>query len=302
MPPGFTGLTDNAQLWVPFSLSGYAPDDRGSRGFRSLARLKPGATIDQARAEMDVISAQLEAAYPATNEKRAVEVSPLAVELLGQLEPIVTTLMAAVSFVLLIACTNVANLLIGRSETRQKEIAVRTRSAQGPRGCFVSSSSRAACSRSWARPPGWASPGRSCRVLPSASPVQFPTFVEPALNLSVLAFTIGVALAGGVLLGLAPALHSRVARLTDALKESASRLRRRAFAAAARDARGRGSRDGDRAVHRCGIDDPLGPEAGGDRSGFRSGRRAGRERQHAAAAGAGARPGRAARRLRRRSR
>ena len=221
MAPGLTGLTDNAQLWIPFSLSGFAPDDRGTRGFQSLARLKPGATIAQVRAEMDVISAQLEAAYPSTNEKRGVEVSPLAVELLGQLEPIVTTLMAAVSFVLLIACTNVANLLIGRSETRQKEIAVRSALGAGParlfrqlvvESCVLTFSGAAA---------GLGLAWTILRVLPSASPVQFPTFVEPALNLPVLAFTVGVALAGGVLLGLAPALHARASRLTDALKESA---------------------------------------------------------------------------------
>jgi predicted permease len=222
MPPGFNGVSDTAQLWLPFVLAGgYSPTSRGTRGFQTLARLKAEATIDEARAELGVISAQLAAAYPATNDKRAVEVSPLSVETFGQLRPMVLTLMAAVSFVLLIACTNVANLLIGRSEARQKEIAVRTALGAGPSRLF-----RQLVTESCVLTLAGATAGLGlayvvARSLTAASPVQFPTFVQPALNLPVLAFTVGIALAGGVMLGLAPAMHSRLSRLTDALKESA---------------------------------------------------------------------------------
>ncbi len=219
MPPGLTGVTDSAQLWIPFALAGYS-ENRGSRGFSALARLKSGVGIDAAQAELRTICDQLAAAYPDTNAKRSAEVSPLLVETMGQLRPIVLTLMAAVSFVLLIACANVANLLIGRSEIRQKEIAVRTALGAGrtrlmrqliTESCVLSSIGAAA---------GLGLAWLLVKFLMAESPVQFPSFVQPALNVPVLVFTVGVAFASGVLLGLAPAMHSRLARLTDALKES----------------------------------------------------------------------------------
>jgi putative ABC transport system permease protein len=221
MPPGFAGISDTAQLWIPFVLSGTALDNRAQRGFQTVARLKPDATVDAARAELDVISKQLERAYPQTNEKRGVEVSPLSVETFGQLRPVVVTLMLAVGFVLMIACANVANLLIGRSETRQKEIAVRTALGAGrsrllrlliTESCVLTMAGAAA---------GVGFANVSVRALTAASPVTFPSFVQPGLNMTVLGFTVGIAILCGVLLGLAPAMHVRWLNLADTLKETA---------------------------------------------------------------------------------
>lgn len=219
MPPGFTGITDTAQLWVPFALAGW-PDNRGSRGFQTLARLKPEATIDQARAELGVISSQLATAYPDTNARRGVEVSPLQVETVGQLQPIVLTLMAAVSFVLLIACANVANLLIGRSEARQKEIAVRSALGAGQARLVRQLITESCVLTLLGAAAGLALAYTLVNSLTAASPIQIPTFIQPTLNVPVLLFTFGVALVAGILLGLAPAMHARLARLTDALKET----------------------------------------------------------------------------------
>ena len=223
MPAGFRGLTDSADVWIPFVMSDTAEGlaQRGTRGFQVLARLKPGVAIAQAQTELDAISRRLEQAYPETNEKRAVEISPLDVEMFGPFRPALAMLMAAVGFVLLIACANVANLLIARSEARQREIAVRTALGAGwPRllrqliteSCVLTSLGAVA---------GLVLAKASIRALVSASPIDFPSFVDPHVDLRVAAFTVVVSLGCGLLLGLAPALHGRVSRLADALKDTA---------------------------------------------------------------------------------
>jgi putative ABC transport system permease protein len=223
MPPGFKGLSDTAELWIPFAM--YAPPsamtDRGTRGFAALARLKPGVTLERAQRELDGISRQLQHEYPQTNDQRAVEVSPLDVELLGTLRPALLTLMAAVAFVLLIACANVANLLIARSEARRREIAVRTALGAGharllrqliTEGCVLTLIGAAV---------GLLLARASVELLIAQSPVTFPSFVSPGLDLRVASFTVAVSLACGILVGLAPGLQARAVDLSGALKESA---------------------------------------------------------------------------------
>src|SRR5439155_10719028 len=210
-------------IWMPFVMSGTAEGlaQRGSRGFQVLARLKDGVSRERAQGEMDAICRQLEQAYPDTNEKRGVELSPLDTELLGPFRPALRALMAAVGFVLLIACANIANLLIARSEARQREIAVR--SALGvawPRllrqliteSCVLTLVGAAA---------GLLLAAVAVRAIVAASPLTFPSFVVPRIDVRAALFTILVSLACGMVLGLAPALHGRLSRLSEALKDSA---------------------------------------------------------------------------------
>ena len=222
-PPAFGGLTDAGEAWIPFVM-GSPPDtlaERGSRWFRVLARLRPGGTLAQAQAEMDGISSRLERAYPVSNAKRGVEVIPLDAELFGDLRPALNALMAAVGFVLLIACANVANLLIARSEARQREIALRAAVGAGrgrllrqlvTEGCLLASLGATL---------GLLLARVAVPALLAASPVGLPRFVEPRLDVAVASFTVAVTLVCGVLLGLAPAVHARGGRLSDALKDSA---------------------------------------------------------------------------------
>jgi predicted permease len=223
MPSGFKGLTDTAEAWVPFAL--YAPPramaDRGTRGFGAVARLGPGIELLGAQREMDAISKRLEQAYPDTNEKRGVEISPLEVELFGTLRPALLTLMTAVAFVLLIACANVSNLLIARSEARHREMAVRTALGAG-RGRLLRQLVTESCVLTMLGAGAGLILARvSVPALLARSPVTFPSFVVPGLNLRVAAFTVVVSLACGILVGLATALQAQATDISNALKESA---------------------------------------------------------------------------------
>lgn len=223
MPAGFRGLTDTAELWLPFAM--WAPPNtmaaRGVRGFAAVARLKPDVTMASAQAEMDDIARRLERAYPESNEKRGVELSPLAVEVFGALKPALWTLMAAVAFVLLIACANVSNLLIARSDSRRRELAVRAALGAGRRRLLRQLITESCVLTILGAIAGVVLARVAVEALLAQSPVTFPSFVAPGLSTRVALFTIAVSLICGVLVGLVPALQAQSADLSDSLKETA---------------------------------------------------------------------------------
>ena len=233
MPPGFTGVTDSADVWIPFAMSGTPLENRGNRGFMSLGRLKPGVSIAQAQSEMTTISKRLEAAYPATNEKRGVEVARLSSIVYGNLGGSLLALMASVVFVLLIACANVANLLISRAETRHTEMAVRAALGAGRARLLRQLVTESCVLAAIGAVAGLGLAKLALALLVTSSPISLPTFSQPALNLTVVLFTIGATCLCGVLLGLVPALRTRSSRAADALRAS-----RGSTGGASRSARG----------------------------------------------------------------
>ncbi|HLW76343.1 MAG TPA: ADOP family duplicated permease, partial [Bryobacteraceae bacterium] len=204
-PAGFRGLTDRAELWVPFMISGSDLQNRGNRGFVALARLKPGVSVRRAQVEMDAISNRLAAAYPATNSARGVEVSPLVTEIFGDLQKPLLILLAAVGFVLLIAATNVANLLLARAEARQQEIAMRTALGASRSRLARQLLAESAILVAFGCAGGLAAAFYGIRLLMAATPLKFPSFVNPSINASVALFTILLCAAVTLALGLAPA-------------------------------------------------------------------------------------------------
>ena len=287
MPAGFKGFSDTAEMWVPFALysSPRTMAERGSRGFAALARLKPGVDLAAAQREMDAISRQLEQAYPNTNEKRGVEISPLEVELFGTVRPALLTLMAAVAFVLLIACANVSNLLIARAEARHREIAVRTALGAG-RGRLLRQLITESCVLTMlGAVAGLVLARAAVSALLAQSPVNFPSFVTPDLDLRVATFTIVVSLACGILVGLVTALQAQTTDISNSLKEAA---------------KGSGGRRSQRfrsalvvvevslavvLLVGAGLDDPIGSQSRCVESGLRSGFRVDPAREHSAGIG-----------------
>ncbi len=221
LPAWFHGNDDRAQVWLPSMMGISASDlnDRGGRGPVVLAKLKPGITRAQAQSEMDAICKALERAHPDSNEGRGVEVAPLDRELLGDLRQPLLVLLAAVGFVLLIACTNVANLLLARAEVRQREIAMRTALGASRFRVFLQLTTESLLLVSLGAAAGLLLAHYGIRLLLTASPITFPSFIDARIDPRVAAFTAVISGAVALVLGIAPALHLRAANLHDSVKQ-----------------------------------------------------------------------------------
>ena len=206
------------QIWSPWQISN---DLRGRRGrfARAVARLKPGVTFEQAHKEMSIIGSRLEQQYPEFNTNWGVNVVPLRTQVTGEIRKPLFILLGAVGFVLLIACANVANLLLARAASRKKEIALRAGLGASrwriARQLLTESVLLSVIGGGFGLLLAW----WGTRALLALSPPELMDLRDTAVNLPVLAFTVGLTLLTGIVFGLVPALEAARVDLNESLKE-----------------------------------------------------------------------------------
>ena len=224
MGPDFRALPSTlvlpeGQFYRPVA-EGYDDTKRDERHLRAIARLKPGVTPAQAQAEMTVLAQQLERAHPLTNKGRGVHIASITEDTIGGAGRVLWMILGAVGFVLLVACANVANLLLARSTARQKEMTIRS-AIGAARGQLI----RQLLTESLVLAFLGGGLGLLIAFWGTGIIEEIGSKINPMFNgfridLRCLAFTFGVSILTGLIFGLAPALQMSRPNLSESLKES----------------------------------------------------------------------------------
>ncbi len=220
MPSTFYFLERNYELWTPMAFSPQQAQNRGGHTISGvIGQLKPGVTVDQARTELSAIAERLAVEYP-VNAGWNVKLMPLMESTVGRIKPALLVLLGAVAFVLLIACANVANLLLARATGRQKEIAIRTALGASRGRTIRQLLTESVLLSLTGGAVGLLLANWGVKVLLALAPQNLPRMRDVSLDGRVLAFSAAITLLTGLIFGLVPALQASKPNLAETMKDA----------------------------------------------------------------------------------
>jgi predicted permease len=219
--PEWFNFPRTSEIWIPEDMTPKELGPRGSHSYRAIGRLKPNVTLVQARADLSIIAEQLGKQFPGSNEDAKPVIVPLKEQLVGDAQQSLLILFGAVALVLLVACANVANLMLARASNRQREIAVRAAMGAGRWRLARQLLTESVLLSLAGAALGLLGAVWAVSYLQSAETLPLPRANPIQIDLTVLLFTIGVSIFVGALFGLAPAMQSFRLNLSEELKSSA---------------------------------------------------------------------------------